>query len=102
MGPRVKVKFTNSFAIQKHPMTQEIWTSVMGFENTSTALCPKTEEGLSSCPDRPIHGVSWVQVQEFISKINSAVGVECGDVTKKEGFLLAVKTPGCYLSLIHI
>ncbi len=106
-GPRIKVKFTNKFAIQKNPVTQKIWTSVMGFNNLGHSsfgrnghqtrpICPKTNEGISSCPERPVHGVSWSKAQNFIEKVNRDLGIECGDLSTKKGFMLAYKTPGCY------
>ena len=69
-----EVTFKKSFAMQATPVTQLQWSLVMG-ENPSSF-----KEGGEKIqmhggevylnPNRPIEGVSWDEVQEFIEKLN--------------------------------
>lgn len=54
-----------SFYIGKYPVTQEVWTAVMGAENN-----PSGFPGYK----RPVERVSWNDTQDFIKKLNELTG----------------------------
>jgi formylglycine-generating enzyme required for sulfatase activity len=58
-----KVKL-RSFYMQKTEVTQELWEAVMG-SNPSY---------FNGCPNCPVEQVSWVDIQQFISKLNAKTG----------------------------
>ena len=58
-----KVKL-RSFYMQKTEVTQELWEAVMG-SNPSY---------FNGCPNCPVELVSWVDIQQFISKLNAKTG----------------------------
>ena len=58
-----KVKLS-SFYIQKTEVTQELWEAVMGSNPSS----------FKACPNCPVEQVSWVDIQQFISKLNAKTG----------------------------
>ncbi len=60
--PRHKVE-QDTFYIGKYPVTQALWTAVMG-DN------PSRFKG----PDRPVERVSWHDTQAFIQKLNALKG----------------------------
>jgi formylglycine-generating enzyme required for sulfatase activity len=53
----------SSYKIAKYPVTQELWVQIMGYN-------PSYFKG----DDYPVDGVSWLDVQEFLSKLNAATG----------------------------
>jgi formylglycine-generating enzyme required for sulfatase activity len=59
-SPRNPVTITKSFEIGKFEVTQEQWESVMGNN-------PSSFNG----PQRPVERVSWMDVQEFLRKLNA-------------------------------
>ena len=66
------------------PVTQEMWMAVMG-ENPS--------EFVGS--ERPVERVSWNDVQEFIKRLNRAVGIEGrGGIPPAHGSRVGVCRPG--------
>lgn len=58
-----QVTLTEGFYIQVTPVTQRQWVSVMGFNPSTFA-----DRG----DDCPVEGITWIQCQEFIRKLNSA------------------------------
>ena len=58
-----KVKL-RSYYMQKTEVTQELWEAVMG-SNPSY---------FNGCPNCPVEQVSWVDIQQFISKLNAKTG----------------------------
>ncbi|MCI5146052.1 MAG: hypothetical protein D3923_11100, partial [Candidatus Electrothrix sp. AR3] len=64
-GPVRKV-CVDEFQIGKHEVTQKEWREVMG-ENPA-----HFKEG----DDHPVEGISWVQVNEFIDKLNGATKMQ--------------------------
>jgi formylglycine-generating enzyme required for sulfatase activity len=60
--PVHKVK-VNSFKISKYLVTQKQWVSVMGYN-------PSHFKGY----DLPVENVTWIEVQEFITKLNEVTG----------------------------
>jgi formylglycine-generating enzyme required for sulfatase activity len=58
-----KVKL-RSYYMQKTEVTQELWEAVMG-SNPSY---------INGCPNCPVEQVSWVDIQQFISKLNAKTG----------------------------
>ena len=78
---QVAVELT-PFAIMDAPVTQRMWFDVMG-KNPShfkkRKYCRKGHiviDGISLCPDHPVEGVSWNDVQEFIQKLNQMLGMD--------------------------
>ena len=57
-----------SFYIGKYPVTQGLWTSVMGSDPSSASF--KFGKG----DDCPVYNISWDTVQVFIQKLNEATG----------------------------
>lgn len=56
----------SDFYIGKYEVTQREWRSVMGSDPPELAF--------NNCDDCPVESVSWNDVQEFISKLNSKTG----------------------------
>ena len=83
-GFPVKVTFLKSFKIMATEVTQRHWFDVMG-DNPSyfkeEKNCPDShivmknddDKEVKLCPDHPVEGVSWVQVQGFIVKLNKGL-----------------------------
>ena len=97
------VKLTHSFEMQATLVTQLQWYLVMKTtpsyfkDQCDEGSTPLPEEKLPSmCKHHPVEQVSWNDIQEFISKLNEAQGLDCGDTKTKEGFIKAQNTPGCY------
>lgn len=63
--PVHKVTISRPFYLGKYPVTQKEWRAVMGDH-------PACFDG----ENRPVECVSWNNVQEFISKLNSKEGTE--------------------------
>jgi formylglycine-generating enzyme required for sulfatase activity len=61
-GPQHEVRLTKGFWLGDTPVTQALWTAAMG-SNPSYFKDPK----------RPVEAVSWDDVQQFLSKMNSAI-----------------------------
>ena len=74
------VTITRDFDLTATEVTQKQWHSVMNtnpshFKNSSN--CPnehKTVSGVSMCPNHPVEGVSWNDVQSFINTLNTSKG----------------------------
>jgi formylglycine-generating enzyme required for sulfatase activity len=64
-GPVHEVTIKNSFYIGKYPVTQKQWKKVMGNN-------PSNFKG----EDRPVKSVSWVDVHEFVKKLNEKEGAD--------------------------
>jgi len=58
-GPVHEVTIAELFYMGRFPMTQSQWQEIMGYN-------PNKAVG----EDKPVHCVSWDDVQEFISKLN--------------------------------
>jgi formylglycine-generating enzyme required for sulfatase activity len=57
----------DSFEIGKYPVTQAQWKAVMGNYRTNPSH-------FKNCPEYPVEGVSWYDVQEFIQRLNTITG----------------------------
>ncbi|MBF0265783.1 MAG: SUMF1/EgtB/PvdO family nonheme iron enzyme [Gammaproteobacteria bacterium] len=57
-----EVCFSRDFYISKYELTQGAWESVMGANPSYFQICGK---------DCPVDTVSWLEVQDFINKLNS-------------------------------
>ena len=80
-GP-VQVRITKPFEIMTTEVTQSQWVKVMG----SNPSLFKTQEHCDDhkndmCPNHPVEQVSWNDVQEFIGKLNEALGLTGCDGT---------------------
>ena len=65
--PRTRVRISRGFYLGKYEVTQAEWQAVMGSNPSHFDECG---------PTCPVEEVSWNDVQEFIRKLNAAVGVE--------------------------
>lgn len=62
-GPQRRVTLTKGFWLAETQVTQELWKAVDAGEN------PSTFKGIH----RPVDGVSWIECQQFIEKLNAHV-----------------------------
>ena len=65
--PLTRVRISRGFYLGKYEVTQAEWQAVMGGNPSEFDECG---------PDCPVENVSWDDVQEFIGKLNAAVGDE--------------------------
>ena len=65
--PVTRVRISRGFWLGKYEVTQAEWQAVMGSNPSALDECG---------PDCPVEQVSWDDVQEFIRRLNAAVGVE--------------------------
>jgi formylglycine-generating enzyme len=75
--PRYEVEIAESFYMARYPCTQRLWQAVMGNENN-----PSQFQG----NDHPVEGVSWLEVQGFLKKLNQKYWTS--DSGAKGGFRL--------------
>ena len=61
--PEVKIR---TFLLSKHEVTQDEWTSVMGYN-------PSEDQGSR---DLPVTNISWDEARQFIGRLNEAKGTE--------------------------
>ena len=61
--PQHRVTFAQPFALGKYEVTQAEWMAVMG-DNPSSYIGPK----------RPVEGVSWNEIQEFVRRLSMKTG----------------------------
>jgi formylglycine-generating enzyme required for sulfatase activity len=61
-GPRHEVTITSGFWMMDTPVRQCLWQAVMGNN-------PSEFKGL----DKPVESVSWVEAQEFLSRLNDRI-----------------------------
>jgi formylglycine-generating enzyme required for sulfatase activity len=61
--PEVKIR---TFMMARHEVTQQEWTSVMGYN-------PSEDQ---SGPDLPVTNISWDEARQFIKRLNEAKGSE--------------------------
>lgn len=62
-GPVHRVKIANAFNMSKHEITQKQWREVMG-----------TNPSYFKGDNLPVEQVSWIQVQDFIGRLNDKEG----------------------------
>ena len=65
--PITRVRISQGFFLGKYEVTQGQWQAVMGSNPSYVKQCG---------PDCPVGRVSWEDVQEFIRRLNAAVGEE--------------------------
>ena len=65
--PVTRVRISRGFWLGKYEVTQAEWQAVMGSNPSFFDECG---------PDCPVENVSWDDVQEFIRKLNAALGEE--------------------------
>ena len=65
--PVTRVRISQGFYLGKYEVTQGQWQAVMGSNPSFVKQCG---------PDCPVETVSWDDVQEFIRKLNAAMGEE--------------------------
>ena len=64
--PPHKVTLTQDYWMAKHEVTQLLWRKVMGANPSYT----------EDCDNCPVEGVSWEEVQTFLSKLRAQTGME--------------------------
>ena len=84
-GP-VQVQITKPFEIMTTEVTQSQWIKVMeenplGFNCGNYSHHKDKGNKKTQCPNHPIERVSWHDVQEFIGKLNEALGLTGCDGT---------------------
>ena len=87
---QVRVQITKPFEIMTTEVTQSQWVRVMGKNPSHFKLqehCADHTSGM--CPNRPVEQVSWDDVQEFIRKLNEALGLSGCD-------RMPSSSKGCY------
>ena len=92
---KISVTLTRPFAIMMTEVTQSQWYEVMEgnpsrFSEDKHCTNHRTMgDGVGMCPDHPVEGVSWNDVQEFLKKINEREGnTGCDGTPQSEA--------GCY------
>ena len=73
---QVRVQISRPFEIMQYEVTQSQWLKVM-WKNTSRFKSPEycDDYEQNMCPNHPVEQVSWSEVQEFIRKLNEALGL---------------------------
>lgn len=98
--PAHPVRLTQPFAVQTTEVTQSQWVEIMGYNpshfNEQRFCAGDFDHVKRLCPSLPVERISWNIAQKFISKLNSTLGLDCGDTATMSGFVKATKTPGCY------
>ena len=81
---QVQVTISKPFEIMTTEVTQSMWVKVMG-ENPSKFKsqehCDDHDFANDMCPNNPVEMVTWEDVQEFIRKLNEALGLKGCDGT---------------------
>ena len=88
----VQVQITKPFEIMTTEVTQSMWVKVMGSNPSSFKLqghCSNHDSENDMCPNHPVEQVSWDDVQEFLGKLNEALGLTGCDGTPSSA-------TGCY------
>ena len=68
--PPHMVKITKPFEIGKYTVTQEQWVTLMG-SNPSEFQAAKYPNANYAPANYPVENISWVQIQDFLTKINA-------------------------------
>ena len=87
---QVQVTISKPFEIMTTEVTQSQWVKVMGSNPSrfkSEDDCDDHENDM--CPNHPVERVSWDEVQEYIGKLNKALGLSGCDGTP-------TSSAGCY------
>ena len=87
---QVQVTISKPFEIMTKEVTQSQWVKVMGSNPSrfkSEDDCDDHENDM--CPNHPVERVSWDEVQEYIGKLNKALGLSGCDGTPSS-------SAGCY------
>lgn len=80
--PPHRVTFTKDFYIGETEVTQALWKAVMGFTPTASGSQWSTASGLGD--DFPAYYISYEDVQQFISQLNSLTGAQFRMPTEAE------------------
>lgn len=80
--PPHRVTLTKDFYIGETEVTQALWKAVMGFTPTASGSQWSTASGLGD--DFPAYYISYEDVQQFISQLNSLTGAQFRMPTEAE------------------
>lgn len=80
--PPHRVTLTKDFYMGETEVTQALWKAVMGFTPTASGSQWSTEDGLGD--DFPAYYISYEDVQQFISQLNSLTGAQFRMPTEAE------------------
>ena len=90
---QVEVTISKPFEIMTTEVTQSQWVLVMDGENPSRFItpadCDDHDPENNMCPNHPVEKVFWDEVQDFIKRINKALGLTGCDGTPDS-------SAGCY------
>jgi len=92
--PQQAVEFTRAFAIGAHPVTQGLWTKVMGTN-------PSKFKGKPDSAQRPVERVSWLDAVSFCNKLSVECGLQPAYRIEGEGIRCDFTTPGFRLPTEH-
>ena len=89
---QMEVTISKPFEIMTKEVTQSQWVKVMGSNPSyfkSQEHCDNYDSASDMCPDHPVEKVSWDDVQDYIGKLNKALGLSGCDGTP-------TSSAGCY------
>ena len=89
---QVQVTISKPFEIMTKEVTQSQWVKVMGSNPSyfkSHGHCGNRDAKNDMCPNHPVERISWDDVQEYIGKLNKALGLSGCDGTPSS-------SAGCY------
>ena len=93
-GEPIQVIISRGFEMMREEVTQQQWFEVMGSNSSrynQAEHCDdhKVVSGISLCPNNPVEGVSWSEIQVFIARLNAL-----GDLAGCDGAPRSAR--GCY------
>ena len=93
-GKQVLVNITRPYEVMAMEVTQGQWFEVMGSNPSRYSQAEHCDNhqvvnGIPLCPDNPMEGVSWSDIQNFASKLNAVEKLEGCDGTPSSA-------RGCY------
>ena len=80
-GEQVEVQINRPYEMMTTEVTQRQWFEVMGYNpslHNQPIHCDNHEvvRGINLCPDNPVEGISWTEIQGFAVKLNQSEKLE--------------------------
>ncbi len=75
-SPQHEVTITKPYYLGKYEVTQAQWEAVMG---SNPSVNEEEAEIYGSTDNLPVNNVSWIQCQEFLTRLNNLISPEEGD-----------------------